>query len=94
MIDISRICIIGGDFNLDFRKQSNNIILKQLKNMNFMQMIDYPTHMQGGIIDHLYIYCPKTHNDVLIESDLISPFYSDHFGICIDIYKGEKTFKK
>ena len=93
MIDFSRVCLISGDFNLDVRKQSNNVILKELRDMKFTQMIDYPTHVQGGIIDHLHVFCPKTYNNVMIESDLIAPFYSDHFGICINIYKGENTFK-
>ena len=56
--------------------------------------MDEPTHMQGGIIDHLYIHCPDTYKDVVITSDLIAPFYSDHFGILVTLYKKEKEFKR
>ena len=56
-------------------------------------MMDEPTHTQGGMIDHLYIYCPHLYKDVKINSTLISAFYTDHFGIQITLYKKEDEFK-
>ena len=56
-------------------------------------MMDEPTHTQGGIIDHLYIYCPHFYKDVKINSTLISAFYTDHYGIHITLYKKEDEFK-
>ena len=56
-------------------------------------MIDEPTHMQGGIIDHLYVRCPLNYYGIEIHSDITTPFYSDHFGIRITIHKKEKEFK-
>ena len=93
MIDPTRICIISGDFNLNYLTESNNIIIKELHRLGFKQMMDEPTHMQGGIIDHLYIYCPPFYKDVVIKSTLISAFYTDHFGIHIKLFKKENEFK-
>ena len=55
--------------------------------------MDEPTHMQGEIIDHLYIYCPPFYKNVLIKSSLISAFYTDHFGIHIKLFKKKNEFK-
>ena len=93
MIDLTRICIISGDFNLNYLTESSNIIIKELHRLCFKQMMDEPTHMQGGIIDHLYIYCPPFYKNVLIKSSLISAFYTDHFGIHIKLFKKENEFK-
>ena len=93
MLDPAQICIISGDFNLNFRTESGNLIINELLKMHFIQMIEEPTHTQGGIIDHLYIRGPAAYSDVRIESDLIAPFYTDHFGITITIYKKDKEFK-
>ena len=62
--------------------------------MGFVQYIDKSTHRSGGIIDHLYIFRPAEHHNVVINWDLYSAFYSDHFGISIIINKGENVFRK
>ena len=93
MIDLEQICIVTGDFNINFLTESNHIIIKELHRLNFTQMMDEPTHTQGGIIDHLYIYCPHFYKEVKINSTLISAFYTDLFGIQITLYKKEDEFK-
>ena len=94
MFDPSRICIISGDFNLDIRKQSRHLIIQELKKMMFDQKIETPTHVQGGIIDHLYIYYPQEFKDVLISYETVAAFYTDHFGISITLHKGENKFRQ
>ena len=94
MFDPSRICIVSGDFNLDFRKQSRHLIIQELKKMKFEQKIETPTHVQGGIIDHLYIYYPQGFKDVLISYETVAAFYTDHFGISITLHKGENKFRQ
>merc|ERR1711873_385640 len=48
-----------------------------------------PTHGDGGIIDHVYLYRPYMYKEVVINWALFAPFYSDHFGISIIIQKKE-----
>ena len=93
IIDLDKICIIFGDFNVDLKKDPNHPIVQVLRLKNIEQVIDLPTHNRGGIIDHLYIYRPTSYASVIIEWDLFFPFYSDHAGIAITIHKGEKVFK-
>ena len=83
LINRNKICIICGDFNIPLRNQSMTLIPKRLQDMGFVQYIDKSTHRSGGIIDHLYIFRPTELHNVVINWDLYSPFYSDHFGITI-----------
>ena len=69
-------CLLIGDFN--FTPQSSNILTRQLKNWNFCQIIQSPTHRDGNIIDHAYI------SEALSTStfpDIHYVYYSDHQGI-------------
>ena len=61
--------------------------------MKFTKLIDAPTHMKGGTIDHLYVWRPPGFTNILINWELFSPFYSDHFGISITINKEKDVFK-
>ena len=94
MINRDKICVISGDFNINYRTNSDHSVVTEILNMNFKQLIDTPTHRAGGIIDHLYIYRPSIFDDVIINYSLFSPFYSDHFGISLIINKGTNTFIK
>ena len=68
--------LILGDFNFDASSQNKNFLLRGLENWNFKQLIQDPTHVQGGVIDHCYIS-----NDVPICSISLyqkSVYYTDH----------------
>ena len=58
IISTDKIVLICGDFNLRYQNEQSHFIIQELLNMNFIQQIDHPTHINGGIIDHLYLYCP------------------------------------
>ena len=93
LIEPSKICIVSGDLNLKFLTDSNNVIINALQRLKFTQFIDQPTHIQGGIIDHLYMRQPHIYREVEIISDLVAVFYSDHIGIQITFLKNENEFK-
>ena len=68
--------LIFGDFNFDAVCPNQNFILRQLENWNFQQLIQNPTHIQGGVIDHCYI-----NNTFPISSVEVSQkpvYYTDH----------------
>ena len=94
MMDYTRICILGGDLNINLKKESGANIVKELKSFGFKQLIDFPTHKAGGIIDHLYVYHPNGLEDVEIAWDIFASFYSDHFGISVVIRKEKDSFKQ
>ena len=85
LIDISKICIILGDFNICQRKDTNHIIIRTLLEKGFKKCIDFPTHVQGGRIDHGYIFLPMEYLFVNVTFDLFSPYYSDHYAMSITI---------
>ena len=92
LISKDKICVICGDFNIRYASTPTHNIVSELLSMNFTQLIDHPTHMDGGIIDHLYLYKPSIYEDVKIEWSLFAPFYSDHYGISIIINKNDGEF--
>ena len=71
-----------------------NFMVNELLKLNFVQLIDRPTHREGGVIDHLYMCRPDFFKEVIVEWELFAPFYSDHFGISVIINKGNKPFLK
>ena len=86
-----RICIICGDLNLRYQNQPKAYLIQEILTLNFNQLINHPTHRDGGIIDHVYLFRPHMYEEVVINWELFAPFYSDHFGISIIIQKREWT---
>ena len=71
-----------GDMNVDFLDGKHKLIT-YMENNGFTQLVKEPTHIQGGLIDHIYI------NDILM---LRKPFhsqqsvtYSDHDKIVLHV---------
>ena len=93
MITKDKISIICGDFNIRYQNEPRHFIIQELLNMHFLQQIDHPTHTNGGIIDHFYMYRPTCYDDVIITWELFCPFYTDHFAISIIINKQRNHFQ-
>ena len=74
--NLSKIVIILGDINIDLKKDPMNIFTKSLTTMGFKQLVLQPTHILGGILDHVYANCPFSSKCSLNK---IHPlYYSDH----------------
>ena len=54
LIDNSKPNLITGDLNLCFTKNGTNSITKGLQDSGFKQLVTEATHIQGGLIDHVY----------------------------------------
>ena len=70
-------CYIVGDFNINFINSSHHIV-RWIQNQGFIQLVQSPTHEEGGIIDHVYVNSQLS-NTVILHW----PYYSDHAGLCI-----------
>lgn len=92
MVQYDKVCIIVGDINLPFQTESRHFLISEILKMNFNQLIDQPTHHDGGIIDYLFLYRPTFFKEVIISYELFCPFYSDHFGISISLNKQDNPF--
>ena len=75
------IAVIG-DVNIDFLESSHQF-MTYMKNNGFTQLVKEPTHICGGLIDHIYV------NDALMKKGPYysqqSVYYSDHDKIVLHI---------
>ena len=68
--------LILGDFNCNAVCPNQNFILRMLENWNFKQLIQNPTHIQGGVIDHCYITNTFPIDTVSVSQKPV--YYTDH----------------
>ena len=68
--------IITGDLNFD--KNKENALTRFLKENNYDQVINWPTHKEGRTIDHCYVS-----RNARVQVTRHSPYYSDHDALCI-----------
>ena len=84
MIDDKKFTVIGGDFNICALKNPNNLMTKKLKELGFNQIVNQATHIEGGLIDHLYIKKRKG-EDISWVVEVMPKYYSDHDCICVTL---------
>ena len=84
MIDDKKITVIGGDFNICVLKHPNNLMTRKLKEKHFDQTVKQATHIEGGVIDHLYIKKRKG-EDISCVVEVLPKYYSDHDCICVTL---------
>ena len=78
-------CLIG-DLNFDAAK--TNDLSKYLSRLQFSQMVGRATHLDGHILDHVYVPQTKT-NQVELKHHYC--YYSDHDGILVSLKKDVNT---
>ena len=74
MIEVNQLTYIVGDFNIDYMSQKDNCVIKKLYEIGFRQLVLRPTHMAGGLLDH--IYTNASTDNIMIQQQ--SPYFSDH----------------
>ena len=86
LITKQKTTIIGGDFNVCALKYPSNLITKELRKLKFEQIVTEATHIDGGLLDHIYI---KQGEDTAYNWELeVSPkYYSDHDCTGITLWK-------
>ena len=75
----SRSTFICGDFNAHIGFNHSNPITSTLSSRGFQQIVKQPTHLQGNLLDHVYVNFQQGH---WYRQFLHSPYYSDHDAIC------------
>ena len=71
-----RRTLIVGDFNICYLSDNSHPIFKSLREYGFHQLVEFPTHDKGRMIDLAFIY-PKLEFN-LWKSKQQSSFFSDH----------------
>jgi hypothetical protein len=76
IVNLTKTVIVCGDFNINLTKFPQNKFSKALFNLGFIQLVNSPTHILGGIIDHVYFYS----NDMSTCSlhKIYPVYFSDH----------------
>ena len=88
MITEKKTTIIGGDFNVCALKNQKNYITLKLKELKFHQIVKQATHIEGGLIDHLYIKQGEE-TDLIWDVEVLPKYFTDHD--CIRVTVGEKN---
>ena len=59
--------------------------MKKIEGLGFKQQIKEPTHVEGGQIDHVYLYVPHEVYGGPLETLQFGQYFSDHdhIQICI-----------
>ena len=85
-ISFERPTLVCGDFNMCFIDNSKNRSTQFLREHGFKQLVHDATHIEGGHIDHVYIW------DLIVNVELYSPYYTakDHDALCISIPETEE----
>ena len=77
LLDRSRTQIIVGDININLLKSPWNPFTDSLEQRGFQQMVTRPTHVLGGLIDHVYFYSPDADASCTLHK-YHTVFWSDH----------------
>ena len=84
LIDVGNPTIITGDINICLKKNGKNAITASLMKKGFQSMIQRPTQIQGGYIDHIYwLDRDCRYNQPTVE--FYSPYWSDHDALLVTI---------
>lgn len=88
LINTTRVQIIVGDTNLDLLKNENNFFTQSLQNWKFVQKVSSSTHIQSGILDHIYFFTPRPGVSCTIYK-LHPQYWSDHYcvSVCLNMAK-------
>ena len=89
--DETKVNVVCGDMNLHFHPQtpSDNCLTSALYKKGFVQLVREATHIQGHILDHVYV---RAGQNVVIERpqhELYYPYYSDHDAVLLMLTKKE-----
>ena len=84
-----KIVIVGGDMNICASSKPGNILSNMLMELGFVQKVRSATHVDGGLIDHLYVYDAVDLN-VATSLEHIPKYYSDHDCLGLSIWDGDK----
>ena len=86
LIDEDKMTIIGGDINICVRTHPGNYITKSLKELGFQQVVTECTHIDGGVIDHIYLsQHVNTRSNWIV--DIFPKYYSDHDAVGLILFE-------
>ena len=77
LFNAKKATYLVGDFNLCFKSESSHPVMREIRNLGFEQMVKFPTHLAGRLIDHVHFFSPNDHPQC-IKVRQQSPYFTDH----------------
>ena len=84
LLDVKKPTLVTGDFNICTKKNEKNGVTDFLIKKGFKRMIERPTHIEGGHIDHIY-WLDKDDRFKLPVVEFYSPYWTDHDALLVTI---------
>ena len=74
--------------NICVRTHPENYVTKNITELGFQQVVTEPTHIDGGVIDHIYI---SQKNNVVSKwiVEYFPKYYSDHDGVSLILWQDQ-----
>ena len=86
LMDEEKTTVIGGDMNICVLAHPRNYLTQSLREMGLKQLVKRSTHIEGGLIDHVYLK-EVNHSKVCHIVEEFPKYYSDHDGIGLVLRK-------
>ena len=84
LIDVQKPTLISGDFNICSKKNPKNVVTASLIEKGFKMLIERPTHIEGGHIDHVY-WLDRIGRFEIPIVEYYSPYWTDHDALLVTI---------
>ena len=85
--NVDKPLLVIGDFNFCFMDKSSNPTKEYLKEHNFKQIIQEPTHIGGNLLDQAHIKDVREYHKYSME--VHSKYYTDHKALAVIVQKSE-----
>ena len=76
LLNSKKQTLILGDMNICYNSENTNKVFVMLQNLGFKQLVKYPSHLEGRLIDHVFYYCPD--GGVSYKVLQQAQYYTDH----------------
>ena len=83
IVNLTKTVIVCGDININLTNFPQNKFSKALFDLGFIQLVNSPTHILGGIIDHVYFYSNNMSTCSLYR--IYPVYYSDHDAVSFSL---------
>ena len=93
LIDETKTCVIGGDMNICILSSPDNFLTRQMRGKGFLQLVNNATHIEGGLIDHVYVQTLE-HCKYTWRIEDFPKYYSDHDLIGLTLWMPEKNLEQ
>ena len=89
ILDTRKDILILGDFNICYAMDSLNEVFTTLRSLGFCQLVKHPTHIEGGLIDLVFVFSTNPMNAYEVRQQ--AQFFTDHD--VVEVIKGKQYAK-